>query len=46
MEVLKEENLMQINGGAISSGLLIGIVGGLIFIIGVVDGILRPYKCR
>ena len=45
MELTKEE-LKQINGGGISFGVLAGIGAGLMFIIGVVDGYVRPLKCR
>jgi len=43
--ILKEQELMNINGGAKYS--LIAVVGAIgVFIVGVIDGILRPLKCN
>ncbi len=46
MTELKKEQLKKINGGAISlgAGLLIG--AGVVFLIGVIDGYIRPLKCN
>lgn len=46
MEMIKKEELLLMNGGSISltAGLL--IVAGITFLIGVIDGFLRPYACR
>lgn len=44
--ILEKEELLEIYGGAISYGLMTAIVGGIVFIIGIVDGYLRPLKCR
>lgn len=45
MEISKKE-LQSINGGSISFGAYI-IGGGVItFLIGIVDGFLRPLKCN
>lgn len=46
METLNEKELKKINGGGISlgTGLLIG--AGVIFLIGLVDGYIRPLKCN
>ena len=46
MDVLSNEELMKVNGGAISAAVLAGIVAAGIFIIGVIDGILRPLACH
>lgn len=46
MEKLNNLELESIKGGAVSWGVLAGIVSGGIFLIGVLDGYLRPYKCR
>ncbi len=44
--MLTKEELLNINGGAIS-WTLAGTIGGIIvFLIGVVDGYLRPLRCR
>lgn len=46
MNQLNKHELEAIKGGAISWAVLSGIVSGGIFLIGVLDGYLRPYKCR
>lgn len=46
MEKLNNIELENIQGGGLSWGVLAGIVSGGIFLIGVLDGYLRPYKCR
>ncbi len=43
--MLKEEELIRINGGAVRSGVLALIGAGIVFIIGVINGITRPYTC-
>lgn len=43
MELDKKE-LMKVNGGGFGLGLLIG--AGVVFLIGVVDGFVRPLKCN
>lgn len=45
MKYLNNEELMNINGG-ISLGLLSLIGATITFIIGLLDGITRPLKCR
>ncbi len=44
MNELSKKELKKINGGGIGLGFLIG--GGLVFLIGVVDGFVRPLKCN
>ena len=44
--LLTKEELLDINGGAISWTLFSSIAGAIIFLVGVVDGYLRPLKCR
>ncbi len=45
MEKLNKKDLMSVNGGGILDvGLLIG--AGIVFIIGVIDGFMRPLKCN
>ena len=46
MNELSENKLKKIKGGALSPWAIVGIIAGLIFGIGVVDGYVRPYKCR
>lgn len=46
MQNLNKQELMNINGGGISlgAGLLIG--AGIVFLIGIIDGYVRPLKCN
>ena len=46
MNVLTNNELKDINGGSIKIGIGIGIVAGITFLIGVIDGIIRPLKCN
>ena len=46
IEVLNSEELVEVNGGAISAMGWLAIGGGIIFLIGVADGIIRPYACN
>ncbi len=43
---LTNVELQKINGGGFSWAALFGIISGGIFLIGVLDGYLRPYACR
>ena len=44
MQELKEKELKSIKGGGFGTLLLIG--AGIVFIIGIIDGIVRPLPCR
>lgn len=44
MEMISNNELKQINGGGFGLGILIG--GLVTFVIGVIDGYVRPLKCR
>lgn len=44
MRELDKKELMKINGGGFGLGLLIG--AGVVFLVGVVDGFVRPLKCH
>ena len=50
MKNLNDKDLIKVEGGSISAGLLTGILAGVTagvtFIIGVIDGIVRPLKCN
>ena len=46
MKKLTEQELTLVEGGAISFGLIAAITAGVTFLIGVVDGIVRPLRCR
>ena len=44
MQELDSKELKAINGGGIGTWLLIG--GGIVFLIGVIDGYVRPLACN
>ena len=49
MSNIKQANtneLKQITGGGLSFLAGLGIVGGLVFLIGVIDGFVNPDKCN
>lgn len=43
---LSEEELKQINGGGFNIGIGLLIGAGISFIVGLVDGYIRPLACR
>ena len=45
MKNLTDKQLMNIDGG-LNFGIVAGISAGVAFIIGILDGIIRPLKCR
>ncbi len=46
MKELTKTEIKKIYGGGISAGVYAAITAGLSFIIGIFDGISRPFKCR
>ena len=44
--VLETEELSNITGGGISYGIFAVIGGAIAFVIGVIDGYLRPLSCN
>lgn len=46
MEKLNKKDLINVNGGGISLGVGLLIGAGVVFIIGVIDGFMRPLKCN
>lgn len=46
MNKLNKVELMETSGGGISLGLGLLIGAGIVFIIGVIDGYVRPLKCN
>ena len=44
--MLEKDELLKINGGAVSAGVVALISGIVVFIIGVIDGYVRPLPCR
>lgn len=46
MNKLKKEELIKINGGGVSLGFGLLIGAGIVFIIGIIDGFVRPLQCN
>ena len=46
MKKLSDNELMNVEGGAVKIGLIVGIAAGITFIVGLIDGIIRPLKCN
>lgn len=46
MKELNKEELLNINGGGFHFGIGIGIAAGITFLIGLIDGYVRPLVCR
>jgi len=46
MKELKKEELLNIKGGGFSFGISFGIAAGITFLIGLIDGYVRPLACR
>lgn len=44
MLILNDRELKNITGGGFGAGLLIS--AGIVFVIGVIDGYIRPLACR
>ncbi len=45
MELLNKHELMEIKGG-FGAWSFIGIISGITFIIGIIDGYVRPLRCN
>ena len=46
MEILRNSELINVGGGAIKFGIGAAIIGGIVLLVGIVDGFLRPLACR
>ena len=46
MNLLSEAQMNEISAGGLSKAVLAGVVAAGIFIVGVVDGLVRPLKCH
>ncbi len=46
MKNLTDKELANIDGGAFKIGIFVGVAAGITFLIGLVDGIMRPLKCN
>lgn len=44
--MLSKNELTDINGGGVSYGVVALAIGGVIFLVGVLDGYVRPLKCK
>ena len=46
MKKLNNNEMKKINGGGVNIGLWVGIAAGVTFVIGLIDGLIRPLKCN
>lgn len=46
MKELNKEEMLSIQGGSISAGAVALIGGCLAFLVGILDGYTRPFRCR
>lgn len=46
MKNLSNNEMKKIDGGGVNVGLLMGIGAGISFLIGLVDGLIRPLRCN
>ena len=46
MNILKETELKNIKAGASAGWIIGGIIAGITFLSGILDGYFRPFKCR
>lgn len=46
MKKLKTNELKEVKAGALSGWAIAGIIAGITFVVGIFDGIARPFKCR
>ncbi len=46
MKKLSKQELLQIKGGSFTLGKAALIASGIVFLIGAIDGFLRPLRCN
>lgn len=46
MKVLNNEEMIKVKGGALSAGLKALLGGAVVFLIGLIDGLMNPQKCN
>lgn len=46
MKELNKNEMLKVNAGAVSGGVIAAICIGVSFIVGIFDGYVRPFKCR
>ena len=43
---ISDKEMLEVTGGGVNIGVIFGIAAGVTFLISVIDGIVRPLKCR
>lgn len=46
MKELNESEMLSVKAGGISAGMIAVIGGCIAFIVGILDGYTRPFRCR
>lgn len=46
MRELRKEEMLNIKAEGLSSGAIAAIGAGIAFVIGILDGFVRPFRCR
>ena len=46
MMILNDKELMNVEGGGFNFGIATAIISGITFIIGILDGLVNPQRCR
>ena len=46
MKVLNNEEMFNVKGGGLSAGLKALIGGAVVFLIGLIDGLINPQRCN
>ena len=46
MKKLSDDELKSISGGGVNIGLWTTVIAGVTFLIGLIDGMVRPFKCN
>ena len=46
MKEICDNELLNITGGGVNIGVVFAVIAGVTFVISVIDGIVRPLKCR
>lgn len=46
MRELRKEEMLNIKAEGLSAGAIAAIGAGIVFVIGILDGFVRPFRCR
>lgn len=46
MKELTKNEMINANAGGLSAGAIAAICAGVSFLVGILDGYVRPFKCR